>query len=587
MEKITLLKFFEFLSSKINCWITPKNINSKSGFFKYNERNPIDNLSKSISLGLLTKKDQFKFGSQALFIIFVFLIPSQMQAQHPYGFMDGNVSNADGKLDWENVFKKSGLPSGSISTGIIYDGNAPDSIYSGGGTKDHLRINGPNASQSWQWKTADGSSSDKTNIQEAGAILIGSKIYFFGNRYSADGTTTIGFWFFQDVVDPIAGGRFSGEHAVGDILVVADISNGGAVGNIVAYQWVGDGNGNVPGNGGPLIKINTSETTLAATVNANAETTPWLHQSKNVVANLMPAITFFEGFIDLTTLSNTNPCFSSFLVETRSSNPVNSVLEDFTSGAFNVRPSVTVADITKCQDDILGVLTAVPSGGIEPLQYEWTVPATSANPGNASSFSPTVAGIYSVVVIGKGIGGVGTCRSLPDSATVTINPTPAGTNTSQTLCSSAAGGITASFDLTSKNTTVVGASTTVSVLGWYETYNAGVFSNLISPANAYVSGNKTVYAKLSGTGGCIGVANNLLTVNTTPAGTNTSQTLCSSAAGGITASFDLTSKNTTVVGGSTTVSVLGWYETYNAGVFSNLISPANAYVSGNKTVYAK
>ncbi|MFE3869543.1 T9SS type A sorting domain-containing protein, partial [Flavobacterium sp. LS2P90] len=130
-------------------------------------------------------------------------------------------------------------------------------------------------------------------------------------------------------------------------------------------------------------------------------------------------------------------------------------------------------------------------------------------------------------------------------------------------------------------------STTVSVLGWYETYNAGVFSNLISPANAYVSGNKTVYAKLSGTGGCIGVANNLLAVNTTPAGTNTSQTLCSSTAGGNTASFNLTSKNTTVVGASTTVSVLGWYETYNAGVFSTPISPANAYVSGNKTVYAK
>ncbi|MFV8337601.1 hypothetical protein ACNQF7_16195, partial [Flavobacterium sp. RSP29] len=442
MKNNTLQQFFEVLYSKItNCFLS-KNTISKLDFYRSDERNSVDCQSKFCDL-LLTKtlfilKSQFKVGYLAVFIIFAFsmLVPSQVQAQHPYGFMDGNVKNDDGKLDWEDVFKKN-LPAGSISTGIIYDGNAPDSIYSGGGTKDHLRINGPNASQSWQWKTADGSSSDKTNIQESGAILIGSKIYFFGNRYSADGTTTIGFWFFQDVVDPIAGGRFSGEHAVGDILVVADISNGGAVGNIVAYQWVGDGNGNVPGNGGPLIKINTIQTTLAAIVNANAETTPWPHQSKNVTANLMPAITFFEGFIDLTVLSNANPCFSSFLVETRSSNPVNSVLEDFTSGAFNVRPSVSVADITKCQGDALGVLTAVPSGGITPLQYEWTVPDTNpltANPGNVASFSPTVAGTYSVVVIGKGIGGVGTCRSIPDTATVTIDPTPTVRNATATFC---------------------------------------------------------------------------------------------------------------------------------------------------------
>ncbi|HEY4617283.1 MAG TPA: hypothetical protein VIH09_03720, partial [Flavobacterium sp.] len=385
MKNITLLKLFEVLSSKINCWIPPKNAISTLRFFKSNERNPIDYISKFSDL-LLTKtffilKNQFRVRSAAVFMIFAFALfmPSQMQAQHPYGFMDGNVYS-NGTIDWQNVYNKSGLPAGSISTGIIFDGKAPDSIYTGGGTKDHLPINGANASKSWQWKTADASSSDKTNLQEAGAILIAGKIYFFGNKFAAEGTTTIGFWFFKDFIGPIAGGRFEGEHSIGDILVVADIEQGGAVGVIDAYRWVGDGNGTLPSSSKSMIKIGTDGTTLAAIVNTNQEPTPWSHQSKGVGADLMPPVTFFEGFIDVAALDGSS-CFSSFLVETRSSNPGTSILEDFTSGAFNVQPTLNeIADITKCQGDALGILTAVANGGIPPLTYTWTVPAGANNP---------------------------------------------------------------------------------------------------------------------------------------------------------------------------------------------------------------
>src|SRR5690606_32554443 len=140
----------------------------------------------------------------------------------------------------------------------------------------------------------ESTSSDKTNIQQAGAILIDEKIYFFGNRYSPEGSTNIGFWFLQDEVSPItpppgSSAGFTGQHMVGDILVVAEISQGGAVGNIAAYKWVGNGNGDVPSSNKSLetlkALINMQEPekgSLGAVVNINAETTPWDHKAKGV-----------------------------------------------------------------------------------------------------------------------------------------------------------------------------------------------------------------------------------------------------------------------------------------------------------------
>ncbi|MBB6611288.1 T9SS type A sorting domain-containing protein [Pontibacter sp. Tf4] len=182
--------------------------------------------------------------------------------------------------------------------------------------------------------------------------------------------------------------------------------------------------------------------------------------------------------------------------------------------------------------------------------------------------------------------GAGGCIGVAQNA-LTVTPSPTGTSTSQTLCSSSIGGSVAIFDLTTKNSTVTGGATGVTVEGWYETYANGVFSNQIASADSYESGSKTVYAKLIGAGSCIGVAQNVLTVNTSPTGTNTFQTLCSSAIGGNTATFNLTTKNSTVTGNIAGVSVEGWYETYSANVFSNPILTPTAYTSGNKTVYAK
>jgi hypothetical protein len=83
MEKNSLQQFFEALSSKITGCFLSKNKISILSFYKFNEKNPIDYLSKFSNLvltkTLLTTKNQFK----VVFLIFgmALLMPSQMQAQ--------------------------------------------------------------------------------------------------------------------------------------------------------------------------------------------------------------------------------------------------------------------------------------------------------------------------------------------------------------------------------------------------------------------------------------------------------------------------------------------------------------------------
>ncbi|MCG9973171.1 T9SS type A sorting domain-containing protein [Christiangramia crocea] len=373
-----------------------------------------------------------------IFIILLFPLITIAQT-HPYGFLDGNVLNDDGKLDWQNVYTNTGLPAGSISTGIQFDRELPDDIFTGGSTKDHLPISG------WLNKLQDGSSSDKTNILQAGAILIEGRIYFFGNRFSNEGATNIGFWFFKDDVN-ILNGTFDGEHEVGDLLVVAEISKGGTVGKIAAYEWKGSAanGGNVPSSAKSLIKIVDEEhpqpNLLAAVVNAGNVSTPWDYQAKGEpIANVMPPITFFEGFINVADLPLNNACFSSFLVETRASFSLTSILEDFVGSNFNVQPLVSIDDIADCESEFPRELVATPTGGIPPLNYEWKKDGVIIPDEDGASIMVSEEGTYSVTVTGSGVGGIGTCTSEADTATVTIYENPDLTNQTDEFCEDAEG----------------------------------------------------------------------------------------------------------------------------------------------------
>src|SRR5262249_19152524 len=146
----------------------------------------------------------------------------------------------------------------------------------------------------------------------------------------------IGFWFYLNGTAPHvrADGTqdFAPEHVVGDLLILADFTGGGRNAAVTVLQWVATG-GNVPNTNGTLNTTNIVG--IAAENNAGSAPVPsgWIFQSNTFATN-----EFYEGVVDLAGLNLPSLCFSSFLLETRSSQSITASLDDFVSASFNVRP---------------------------------------------------------------------------------------------------------------------------------------------------------------------------------------------------------------------------------------------------------
>ena len=365
-------------------------------------------------------------------------------SQNPWvltDFVDQNVSTSDSELDWEDVWNNN-LPPNAISSGIIFDDlnnpddpipNSIDKVFTEG-SKDDQFIS--------QWTNSNTGPNDKTDIQQAGAFLYDGVLYFFGNLYAANGDANIGFWFFQDKVSA-DGFTFTGEHMRGDLFIVAAFSNGGKIDNIAAYQWLGDGTGDVPNssyNLQTLIPANTSSTLITAVVNENDEPTPWAYFTKGVNgATDMPPLTFFEGYIDLRGLSEVGTielesdfCFSSFMVNTRTSTSVDAALKDFIGDSFDVTPDADLEGATVCLGD-QPLLSPDISGGL--LKDDWTdflykwyrngvvIPGEEGPTYQVDEEEPGTY-TFSVQVFGDAIDGLGLCASEISEATVIIIDSP-------------------------------------------------------------------------------------------------------------------------------------------------------------------
>jgi hypothetical protein len=220
---------------------------------------------------------------------------------------------------------------------FVEDGIGP-TTFTGGNTKDHLPIEG--------WKHTSGASPDKGEILNAyaGKALDGDdEILLFGmDRYAVDGSTDIGFWFFQNPVEAITegpdAGTFSGTHAIGDLLILGTFTQGGATSDIRVFKWVETGGDtsetlNFESSGSDCVP-GTDGDTGCATVNDTTIEVPWNYTFKGEsVGGWIPAGGFFEGGINLTQ-AGLDGCFSSFLAETRSSPSITAVLNDFALGTF-------------------------------------------------------------------------------------------------------------------------------------------------------------------------------------------------------------------------------------------------------------
>jgi uncharacterized repeat protein (TIGR01451 family) len=262
-----------------------------------------------------------------------FALAPSVLAVHDEGVfeLDGNAlaSGAPGD-DWSNL-------ANADASVFITDplSQTTDKIFTGGGSKDDL-----NTTQ-WAWTT--GSVPDKDNIEHAYAALYDDVLYFGADRFANNGDAQMGFWFFKSGVGLTGGpssGGFAPAHSVGDLLVLSHFENGGTVSTIELYEWVGSGGD----TNGTLDLLGSGQVCTAAPVAdkacaiANVEPTaaPWSYDAKSGPDDIFPANSFFEGGLDLAQVYGGNPpCFSSFLVETRSSQSVDATLKDFANGDFN------------------------------------------------------------------------------------------------------------------------------------------------------------------------------------------------------------------------------------------------------------
>jgi hypothetical protein len=304
--------------------------------------------------------------------------------------LDGNAVVDDPPADdWANTVPTKSATSEAIASTFIADGSGNTTIFTGGGSKDVNDIT------SWSWKDQLGGLPDKDNITNAYAAAYinstGQLIIYFGlDRFANVGDAQLGFWFFKSRVQAIDG-KFVGAdgvtpatHTDGDVLVLANLTNGGAVVTIQVFQWMA-------GNLVTLVPEETAKCGTNSDPNAivdvcaisnpapGGQIAPWPYTPKSGAAGSFPTFSFFEGGINITAILGPQAeCFSSFMAETRSSQSLNAVLKDFALGEFNTCKLDIVKDCPTVRFD----------SATGTLVYTYNV--TVKNSGIATLFDVTV-----------------------------------------------------------------------------------------------------------------------------------------------------------------------------------------------------
>lgn len=273
--------------------------------------------------------------------------------------LEGNAVDNSGVAapdDWGSLL--AAVPATVDFTGIVPDIPVGDATYyTGGGSKDPIDV------PSWKYNANSAPSKDEITDAYGAAYQngAGQKVIYFGaDRIDNSGDSQIGFWFFQNPVKAIAGGKFSGthqapdaHHAHGDVLVLSDFTNGGRIGTVNVYEWVGSG-----GSDGAVNHIYPTSSVVVdcqdpaannnvcGTVNTgDGVTSPWPFRNKSGQTTFAHG-EFYEGGINIgALLPGGNPCFASFLAETRSSQSPTAVLKDFVLHSFEpCNPTTSMLD---------------------------------------------------------------------------------------------------------------------------------------------------------------------------------------------------------------------------------------------------
>ncbi|WP_456064324.1 immunoglobulin domain-containing protein, partial [Chryseobacterium koreense] len=351
-------------------------------------------------------KCKFSFLLMIISFLFTLLFSQKIQAQ---------LITIDGQTnDWAAA-----LQSNTYSIHIRDANKTNDDSFTQGSSD-------PNLISTWAWE--NGQTNSKGDISNAAAVLIGNKLYFSGDRTAINGNAQIGFWFFRDEVAPNSNFKFTGQHQIGDILVLSNFTNGGGVSTLRIYEWVGSG-----GSDGTL---NLITTTSNGFVNSTYQNTPaypgWTYQGDNVPSvgipppNVYATGSFFEGYVDLGTLG-IGTCIGSFLLETRNSASITASLQDFAAGNFNVKPAApSVVNGERCGPGIVTMsATCINGSGVR-----WYSSASGGQPlGQADGVSADGNSISvntntNVTYYASCFSNVGNCESTRVPVTGTIKSPP-------------------------------------------------------------------------------------------------------------------------------------------------------------------
>jgi hypothetical protein len=277
---------------------------------------------------------------------------------------DATDLNAQAGDDWNTL-----LAGGGSAGAFVFDSDpinsSLDDNFSQGGSKDERDVSSAGITKTY-WLNTQTTPPDKDDIEHAFAASYNQAgtgdllIYFGADRFSNSGDSAIGFWFFQkEVSDNNNSGVFSGKHTVGDILVTSDFRQGGGVGVINVFEWIGNQAGGplkllvsqalANGQTVPDVFCNSAIAgkfdagVVCATSNRSPKLVP-LDWTDGFVfkgtgpTTQFPTGTFFEGGVNITALfaGQSLPCFTSFLAMTRTSASTTAQLKDYVAGSFPV-----------------------------------------------------------------------------------------------------------------------------------------------------------------------------------------------------------------------------------------------------------
>jgi hypothetical protein len=352
--------------------------------------------------------------------------------------IDGDVTNGNSGPafdDWNLLNGNCLLPgggsgsAGGSNTRTCIASEDPPRIFTQGGSKD------PNDVSQWHWKAAD-TVPDKDTITHGyaasytatiGASVIADKVVVIGgDRFAVNGDANIGAWFFQQNISLNSDGTFSGVHVNHDVFLVSAFVNGGGTAVLTAYEWDSSclkGLKNPsPGQCAETnLRLLGSSDTSAITNSSPISDEAWSYLAKfGGGTNTIPVGGFFEGGADLTALFAASgagdvPCFSSFMLETRSSQEPSAVLKDFVLGGFpecHLKATKTV----QC--------TSFNANG----SFNYTYSGTVINDGGGDLFNVNVTDVK---------GETYSCGSLPKGTSKTFGGSPLSTDCTITTGSNA------------------------------------------------------------------------------------------------------------------------------------------------------